>query len=159
MMLVPPLPGQTLSAEDIMCRVAENQRHAQEARREYVYDMNVFVRLKRANGKAAREETRDYVVAPGVKGPQRRLVKLEGKIVEGKTEIPYTKAGFEHKKADIDAVLTDSFAGSIMWRKHSMGVWVDWFPLAQTGQSRYEFTLRGEEGIAITTFTEFPFRS
>ena len=32
--------------------------------------MNVFVRLKRANGKVAREESRDYVVAPAAKGAQ-----------------------------------------------------------------------------------------
>jgi hypothetical protein len=145
LMLVPVLPGQTLSAEDIMCRVAENQHRAQAARNTFVYDMNVFVRLKRANGKLAREESRDYVVAPTAKGAQRKLIRLEGKILEGRTEIPYTEAHYEHKKADVDAGITDSFARSIMWRKHSMGVWVDWFPLSGEQQSRYEFKLEGEE--------------
>ncbi len=145
LIMTPPLPLQTLSADEIMCRVAENQQRAQVARNTFVYDMNVFVRLKRANGKLAREESRDYVVAPTAKGAQRKLLKIEGKIIEGRTEIPYHDAHFEHKKADIDAGVTDSFARSIMWRKHSMGVWVDWFPLSGEHQARYDFTMEGEE--------------
>ena len=64
LILTPLLPGVQPTAEDIMCRVAENQDRAEKAREAYVYDMNLFVRLKRANGKLAREESRDYVVAP-----------------------------------------------------------------------------------------------
>ncbi len=66
-----------------MQRVAENQERALAARAAYVYDMNVFVRLKRANGKLAREESRDYVVTPGEKGAKRELLKVEGHIREG----------------------------------------------------------------------------
>jgi hypothetical protein len=145
LILTPPLPLTTPTAEEIMCRVAENQQRAEVARNKFVYDMNVFVRLQRANGKAAREENRDYVVTPTPKGARRKLMKLEGKIFEGKREILYTKAGFEHKRADIDSGITDGFANSVMWRKHSMAAGLGWFPLSGESQSNYEFKLEGEE--------------
>jgi len=52
---------------------------SQAARALYVYDQNVFVRMKRANGKLAREESRAYVIAPAERGAKRKLVKLEGR--------------------------------------------------------------------------------
>ncbi len=145
LMLVPPLPGVPLSVEDIVCRVAENQQRSLTARNSYVYDMNVFVRMKRANGKVAREETRDYVVVPGPRGAKRSLVSLEGRIFEGKTEIPYTNARYKHKGTDVDADITDSFAREIMWRRRSMGIYLDWFPLQKENAPKYTFRLEGEE--------------
>jgi hypothetical protein len=145
LMLVPVLPGQTLSAEDIMCRVAENQERAETSRAAYVYDMNVFVRLKRANGKLAREESRDYVVVPGPKGARRKLIKVEGKILDGHSERPYSTAGYRTKNMDIDGALTSSFAREVMWRKDRSGVMVDWFPLTRERQLKYSFRLEGEE--------------
>jgi hypothetical protein len=146
LMLVPLLPGMTPSAQDVMCRVAENQERAEAARTSYVYDMNVFVRLKRANGKLAREESRDYVVTPTEKGARRKLLKLEGKILDGKKEITYATPHFEHNRIDIDGPVTDSFAREIMWRKDNLsGVTVDWFPLTRDRQAKYKFSLEGEE--------------
>lgn len=145
LMLVPPLPGIPLSAEEIMCRVAENQERSEAARAAYVYDMNVFVRLKRANSKLAREESRDYVVAPGPKGAARRLVRVQGKILEGKKEVAYTEAGYRTKDMDIDGALTDSFARELLWKKDSSGPMVGWFPLTQHRMKYYEFHLEGEE--------------
>ena len=145
LMLVPPLPGVKPTAEDIMCRVAENQERADEARTSYVYDMNVFVRMKRANGKPAREESRDYVVAPSAKGAARKLLKVDGKILDGKKEIPYTEAGYKTKDMDIDGAITDSFARELLWRKDSSGPMVGWFPLTHKRIGNYTFTLEGEE--------------
>ena len=145
LMLVPPLPGVPVSVDDIMCRVAENQDRADAARAEYVYDMNVFVRLKRANGKAAREESRDYVVAPGPRGASRKLAKVEGKIFEGKKEVAYTEAGYKTKDMDIDGAITESFAGELLWRKDKEGPMVDWFPLSHENAKDYRFRLEGEE--------------
>jgi hypothetical protein len=145
LMLVLPLPGTQPTAEDIMCRVAENQERAEAARASYVYDMNVFVRLKRANGKLAREESRDYVVAPGPRGASRKLTKLEGKILEGKTETAYTEAGYRTKNMDIDGALTDSFAREILWKKDRGGPMVSWFPLTHRRMEHYTFTSLGEE--------------
>jgi hypothetical protein len=145
MMLVPLLPGIPPTAEEIMCRVAENQERAQAERTAYVYDMNVFVRMKRANGKLAREESREYVVAPTEKGARRKLVKVEGKIQEGKKEIPYADEKFRYKSVDIDGAVTSSFARELMWKKNENGPMVDWFPLTKERQRSATFRFEGEE--------------
>ena len=133
------------SAEEIMSRVAENQERAQANRNAYVYDMNVFVRLKRANGKLAREESRDYVVAPTEKGARRRLVKVDGRILDGRKEITYHEAGYRRKDSDLDGALTASFARDVMWNKSEIGPMVEWFPLTASRTSKYSFRLEGEE--------------
>jgi hypothetical protein len=145
LLLLPILPRMAPTAEDIMCRVAENQERAIAARAGYVYDMNVFVRLQRAGGVLAREESRDYVVAPTEKGAQRKLVKVEGKILEGKKEIAYKTAGYRTKDMDVDGALTDAFARDAMWRKSEIGPMVDWFPLTRGRLEKYVFQLVGEE--------------
>ncbi|MDE3196095.1 MAG: hypothetical protein KGN84_07120 [Acidobacteriota bacterium] len=144
-LLLPLLMLNAPSASEIMSRVAENQARAQTARTKFVYDMNVFVRLKRANGKLAREESRDYVVVPEEKGSKRKLTKLEGKVLEGKKETPYTEEGYRVKNVDIDGEIVDSFAKDVMWNKGDFGPMVDWFPLTPNEVSRYTFTLAGEE--------------
>jgi hypothetical protein len=145
LMLVSPLPGVPLSADEIMCRVAENQERADQARAAYVYDMNVFVRLKRANGKLAREESRDFVVAPGPTGAARKLVKVEGKILEGGHETTYSDAGHRTKNMDVDGALTDSFARELLWKRDHAGPMVSWFPLTHSRMKYYSFSLAGEE--------------
>lgn len=145
MMLVPVLPGVTPTADEIMCRVAENQQRAQAERNAWVYDMNVFVRVKRANGKPAREESRDYVVAPTPLGAQRKLTKLEGRIRDGRKEIPYTDPKFRYKGIDIDGELTESFADKLMWKKSDTGPMVEWFPLKSDRQKNTTFRFNGEE--------------
>lgn len=140
-----PCAAETPTADAIMRRVAENQTKAQDARKNFVYDMNVFVRLKRANGKLAREESREYVVAPAPKGAKRNLVKVEGKILDGKRETTYSEAGYKTKDMDIDGALTDSFARDVMWSKNDLGPMLDWFPLTTKRLEYYNFTLNGEE--------------
>jgi len=130
------------TAVEIMRRAAENMDHAQAERARYVYDQSVFVRMKRANGKTAREESREYVVVPGEKGSKRKMVKLDGKVIEGKKQIPYSDPKFRIKKMDIDGELTDSFAHDLLWARHGK---VDWFPIHRKNLDRYTFTLDGTE--------------
>jgi hypothetical protein len=130
------------TAAEIMRRAAENMNRAQVERALYVYDQNVFVRMKRANGKTAREESREYVIAPGEKGAKRKLVKLVGKVIEGRKEIPYSDPKFRVKKVDIDGELTDSFAHDLLWARHGK---VDWFPIHQKNLDHYSFKLEGTE--------------
>ena len=132
-------------ALEIMRRVAENQDRGLAARATWVYDQDVFVRLQRAGGKLAREETRRYVVAPTEKGAGRKLAGVEGKIREGSREIKYTSPGFRSKNADIDGALVDSFAQEINWRKDTLGPVEFLFPLSAGHQDQYTFTLDGEE--------------
>lgn len=148
-LLLAALPGlaESLTATEIMRRVAENQTKAQDARKNFVYDMNVFVRMKRANGKLAREESREYIVAPGVTGAKRKLVKVEGKILDGKKETTYSEAGYKTKDMDIDGALTDSFAKEVMWSKSDLGPMVSWFPMTTQRIEYYNFKLEGEEKV------------
>jgi hypothetical protein len=150
--LLPPLLfvgtslfAQTPDAGEIMRRVSENVDRAQAARAAWVYDQDIFVRLKRANGKLAREESRQYTVAPTEKGADRKLVKVEGRILEGKKEIAYTEAGYRQKDVDIDGGLVDTFGRELMWRRDSMGPMVYWFPLESKNLEKYDFKFEGEE--------------
>ncbi len=137
--------AETPDATEIMRRVAGNQDRAQTARAAWVYDQNVFVRLQRSAGELAREETRDYVVAPTEKGAGRKLIRVEGKIGAGKKSIPYTTAGFRTKNADIDGALVEGLAKDINWRKDTVGPISYLMPLSAEHQNRYTFTLDGEE--------------
>jgi hypothetical protein len=139
------LPAATPTADEIMRRVAENMDRAQAARAAYVYDQDVFVRLKRSNGKLAREESRKYIIAPLELGARRKLVSVEGKILHDKKETGYTAAGFREKEMDIDGALVDSFAREIMWRRDTVGPMIYWFPLESKQLERYSFKLEGEE--------------
>ncbi len=130
------------SAAEIMRRAADNMARAQKERAHYVYDQNVFVRMKRANGKTAREESRQYLIVPGEKAAKRKLVKTEGKVIQGKEEIPYSDPKFRVKNMDIDGELTDSFAHDLLWAKDGK---VDWFPIHTDNLDHYEFKLEGEE--------------
>jgi hypothetical protein len=145
LLIAASLLAQTPDANEIMRRVSENVDRAQAARAAWVYDQDIFVRLKRANGKLAREESRQYTVAPTEKGAQRKLVKVEGKILEGRKEVAYTEAGYRQKDVDIDGALVDTFAREVMWRRNSVGPMVYWFPLESRNLEKYAFEFAGEE--------------
>jgi hypothetical protein len=136
--------AQTPDAREIMRRVSENLDREEAARAAYVYDQNVFIRLKRANGKLAREESRLYTVAPGAKGAERKLVSVEGKILDGKKEIEYSHTEFRTKNVDIDGALVDSFAREVASRRSAIPN-MDWFPFEAKQLDRYSFKLEGEE--------------
>jgi len=137
--------AETPDVMTIMRRVSENVDRAQAARTAWVYDHDVFVRLKRANGKLAREESRQYIVAPTEKGAKRKLVKVDGRILDGKQEREYHEAGYRTKEADIDGAITDSVARELMWRRNSMGLMEYWDPLQSQNLAKYTFKLDGEE--------------
>jgi len=139
------LSAQTPDAAEIMRRVSENVGRAEAARAAWVYDQDVFVRLKRANGKLAREESRRYTVAPTEKGAERKLVKVDGKILEGKKEVDYSEAGYRQKDADIDGAIVDSLAREVMWREDSLGLMGYWDPLESKNLDKYAYKLEGEE--------------
>lgn len=137
--------AQTPDAGEIMQRVSENIVRTETARAAWVYDEDVFVRLKRSNGKLAREESRQYTVAPTEKGAQRKLVKVEGRILEGRRELAYTESGHRQKDTDIDGALVDTFAREVMWRRDSIGPMAYRFPLDSKNLERYSFRFEGEE--------------
>ena len=56
----------------IMARVGENQERASELRKEFTFHQKQLLRMNRGNGKIAREEKREYDVAPGADQRRRR---------------------------------------------------------------------------------------
>ena len=98
------------TAEEIMAQVAKNQDASAAARASYVYHQNLLVRMKRANGKLAREEERNYIVTPTKNGVKRDLIQLKGKIGKGKQIVTYDKADFRYKGIDVDGELVQNFA-------------------------------------------------
>jgi hypothetical protein len=136
--------AQPPDAREIMRRVSENLDREEVARASFIFDQNVFVRLKRANGKLAREESRLYTVAPTAKGAHRKLVSVEGKILDGKKEIEYNHTEFRTKDVDIDGALVDSFAREVSKRRSAIPN-MNWFPFESKDLWRYSFKLEGEE--------------
>ncbi len=136
----------TQTADEIMAQVALHQDSAVAARSQFVYHQNVLVRMKRANGKIAREETRDYTVTPAADGIKRELVSLSGTIGEGKKAVTYDKADFRYKNIDIDGELVQNFADDFgVDKKSKDGVAHDLFPLRSELLTKYTFTLTGTE--------------
>jgi hypothetical protein len=132
---------QTPTIDEIMARVAENQHRAQEARKQWVFEQDVRVRLHRSNGKLAREESRKYLVTPTPSGLERKLQQQEGG---------------EHKGGlDLDGDLVQSFAEDDdfnMGNKNKDGVSEEMFPLTAKEQSKYIYKLEGREdyrGVSV----------
>jgi hypothetical protein len=134
------------TADEIMAKVAENQTRAEAARAGFVYRQNVLVRLKRADGKLAREEDREYTVTPEPDGVKREMVHFAGKYGVGGKEIPFSEPGEHYKDNDIDADFTKSLANNFgNDEKSHDGINQDLFPLTAKKQKAYVFKLAGRE--------------
>lgn len=134
------------TAQEIMARVAENQDRAQSVRSTFVYHQNLLIRMKRANGKLAREETRDYVVTPSEDSSKKELMHLAGKYEKNGEVFEYSKADFRHKDIDMDGEIVESVANDFANDEKSRdGVDRDMFPLTAKQQRGYVFSLHGKE--------------
>ena len=134
------------TADDIIARVAKNQDADVAARNQFVYHQNLLIRMKRANGKVAREETRDYTVTPSADGVKRELIQLTGTVGNGKNAVTYDQADFRYKNIDIDGELVQNFSDTFGVDKNSKdGVSHDLFPLRTELLPKYMFELTGTE--------------
>ncbi len=134
------------TADEIMTKVAENQDRAQAARAAFVYRQNILIRMKRNNGKVAREEVRDLTVIPSDSGTKRELVHFEGKYEKSGRFVTYDKPGFKYKDVDIDGAIAENMAEDFANSKSSRdGVSANMFPLTSKRLAAYRFTLKGTE--------------
>jgi hypothetical protein len=104
--------------------------------------------MKRANGKLAHEQTRDYTVLPSPNGMKRELVSVSGKAQRGSRTVTYTDPEFRDKGLDIDHDLVQSLAedfGGEHKGEQKDGVDPDLFPLRSKGLSAYKFKLKDSE--------------
>jgi hypothetical protein len=130
----------------IMARVAANQESARDARQNYVYRQEQLVRMRRGNGKLAREQRAEYVVTPGKKGMEKQLAKFEGKYEFKGKYVPYDNPDYRYKDLDLDGDLIHDMADDMMNDGKSRdGIGHDLFPLTAEEQKKYDFRLAGTE--------------
>ena len=148
-----------LTVDEIMARVAENQDRAKQARTEWVYRQDVLARMHRSNGKLAREESWQYVVAPRAKGFNREMQHFQGQYeLKGKM-ISYDHPHYQYKGTDVDgdliSDLSEAFGGD---ETHDDGARANLFPLTKGEQKGYIFTLEGREDYRGTDVYRVSFR-
>jgi hypothetical protein len=134
--------GQTADIDEIMSRVARNQAKSQELRTNYVYHQKQILKMVRATKKVAREEIREYTIAPKFRGIDRNLVHFEGKYEQKGAYFAFDQPGFKYKDLDLDADLIDSLSRDMMHDKNGRdGISNDLFPLTFHRQQKYNFKL------------------
>jgi len=134
------------SVDEIMARVAANQDRAEQVRAEYVYQQRIHVATLRTNGKLAREETADYLVAPTPDGTKKELKHIEGRYWhKGK----YLTFQGEPVPEDgwVDSSLVQGFRDDLSNDKSKDGLGRDLFPLTSEEQKQYHFDLVGEDTV------------
>ena len=145
--LAAPLAAQSLTADEIMRRVAENQDRAVEQRARYVYRQRARVRLTKGATKLKREDTRIYQVTPTPDGLVRELVDRDVVHRSGGEALRFHFPGVEDGE-DLDGFdrdLADNFHDDLMRDDESLdGVDPDLFPLTSEEQEDYRFELAGE---------------
>lgn len=135
--------AQLPDVQEIMRRVAFNQAKTQDARLEFVYHQNQNVRLRRSNGKVAREEFREYDITPAARGLHRELVSVQGRYEKDGDYVAYDTP---QKEADgIDAGLVEGFVEDLMKDDARDGLDAGLFPLTYHQQLKYTFRLVGAE--------------
>jgi hypothetical protein len=135
--------AQVPDVHEIIARVAANQAKTEDARREFLYHQKQTVRLRRADGKIAREEYREYNVTPTVRGIDRQLIAVQGRY---RAKGEYTIYDELPKESDgIDAGLVDGFLEDLNDDRSRDGIANDLFPLTYHQQLKYRFALMGVE--------------
>jgi hypothetical protein len=138
--------AQTPDIGQIMSRVAINQAKSQEMRQYFVYTQKQLLRMNRTSGKLAREERREYVVAPKARGVKKELASFQGKYESHGKYVPYDRPGYEYKGLDIDGDLINDMSNDMTDDRNSRdGIANDLFPLTYHQQLKYEFRLIGME--------------
>ena len=150
--------GQSLTADEIMARVATNQDRAQERRKAYAHNQVIRARLFRGKNKLAREQTRWYAVTPTARGVKRELTKFRGRLRWKGELVEHDQPDYRTRSVDLDGELAESFSEMIADDPKSRdGIGQGWFPLTKREQRKYRFQLQGQEeyrgrGIYRVTF-------
>jgi hypothetical protein len=134
------------TAAEIMARVAANQDRAVEARRSFVYEQTVLTRMHRFNGRLAREEKSEFLVAPATGRFEKKLVRFAGKYEHEGRIVEYSQPHHEYKDTDIDGDVISDLTDDLTAEADSRdGIAQDLFPLTAERQAKYDFRLEGRE--------------
>jgi hypothetical protein len=135
---------ETLTAQEIMARVAANQDRSEQARKQYVYRQHIHVVTRKTNGKMMREETTDYHMVPQAEKTQRQLEKLTGKYWKKGKYVEFE--GEPVPEADsMDAELVKDMRDDLIEPKTKDGFGKNQFPFSSEKLAAYSFKLVGRE--------------
>ena len=137
--------GQTPDVVEIMSRVAANQEKSMEQRKDWVYHQKQVLRMRRGNGRMAREEHREYTVAPEVNGVKKDLTRFDGRYENKGKLIAYDAPGYKYRGMDIDGDLIDEMSNDMINDNSRDGIGKNLFPLTSAEQSKYNFKLIANE--------------
>jgi opacity protein-like surface antigen len=138
--------AQAPDVQTIMDRVGRNQAQAVAQRQEFTFHQRQLLRLIRGNGKLAREENREYDVAPNDHGARKELVRFEGKYEYKGKYVTYDRPGYRYKDMDVDGELIRDLSEEMTNDKRSRdGIGADLFPLTTEEQRKYNFKLLAAE--------------
>lgn len=141
----------SMTAQEIMARVAANQDREQSVRSEFVYEQKIHRTMRSKEGKLLREEFWTYTVSPQSKGTTKKLVSVKGKYWKHGQYLPFE--GLPLPSVGLmEITLDDGDEGS------RDGIDSEMFPLTSEQQKRYTFELIGEKTIKDRTAYEIEFR-
>jgi hypothetical protein len=139
-----PPTNDTLNAEAIMLKVAGNQDRAEKLRNEYVYEQHIRVVTRRTNGRLAREEITDYLVAPTSDGNKKEMKHIDGRYWHQHRYVDFRGEPVPDKDT-LDGAIVESFRDDLLNSKSKDGLETDLFPLTSEHQQKYAFELLGEQ--------------
>jgi hypothetical protein len=156
----PGAVAQTLTAEQIMARVAQLQDQAQAERTHYVYVQHAKV-VSQQGRTIHCEETTDYRVVPTGKGEQMKLLDLEGRYrshghivdysalppTQGKVEGAAGAAAVPISGDEIDVDMMEDMRDSFLDAEAKDGIDAHLFPLTTKEQAGYSFRLARQEEL------------
>ncbi len=136
--------SETLTAQEIMARVAANQDRSEQARKQYVYQQHIHVITRKTNGRLMREETTDYHMVPEADKTQRKLLKLTGKYWSKDKYVEFSGEPMPDEDS-IDAQLVKAMRDDLMEPKSKDGLGQNQFPFSSKKLPDYTFKLVGRE--------------
>lgn len=140
--------SETLTADQIMARVAANQERAVKLRKSYVFEQRARVRITKGASKLKREESRRYRVVPTETGVERELLGVEVVHRRDGENLKLNGIGtLDAEQVDgIDANLAKSLHGNLAGERDSRdGLNPDLFPLTADKQRNFVFRLNGAQ--------------
>lgn len=141
-----PATAAPLTANQIMAKLAANQKKMEDLRKGVVYQQEILARMHRGKNKLAREHDYVYNVLPKPDSFERELLSFQGKYEKDGKYITYDNPDYSYKDIDIDGELLDELVQDWTSDKESKdGVSKDLFPLTSEKIRQFEFTLLGTE--------------
>jgi len=133
-------PVPSLSAAEIMRRVAENQNREQAARDQFIYQQVIHRTARHKNAKLIKEEFWTYLVTPTPKGTEKKLISVKGRYLKGGKYLPFDGEPVPDA-GGLNVVFDDDDKST------RDGLDSDLFPLTREKQKGYAFELVGERTI------------